>query len=108
MATYEVPKLAKLPKARKNQVVLVSSGDLRLAANQTCWNAQKKMEIALAKAVSAAGYELVRAHPYKPAEKHGFISSQKEGMKVFAGIDPAAKLSSPRPYCNTSTTCFPG
>ncbi len=92
MATYEVPKLAKPPKARKKQVVLVSSGDLRLAANQTCWKAQRKMEIALAKAVAAAGYEVVRAHPYKPAEKHGFISSQKEGMKVFAGIDPAAKL----------------
>ncbi len=92
MATYEVPKLSKLPKARKKQVVLVSSGDLRLAANQACWKAQRKMEIALAKAVSAAGHELVRAHPYKPAEKHGFISSQKEGMKVFAGIDPAARL----------------
>jgi hypothetical protein len=40
----------------------------------------------------ACGYELVRAHPYKDADKHGFIGSQKEGMCVFAGIDPKARL----------------
>ena len=39
---------------------------------------------------ATAGYELVRAHAFKPNEQHGFISSQKEGMQVFAGIDPAA------------------
>ena len=50
------------------------------------------MEAALAKAVAAEGYELVRAHPYKRKEKHGFIGSQAEGMEVFAGIDPGAKL----------------
>ena len=31
-----------------------------------------------------AGYEVVRAHPYKPDEQHGFIASQREGMEVFA------------------------
>ena len=46
----------------------------------------------LTEAVAAAGYKLVRAIPYKPDEKHGFISSQKEGMEVFAGIDPKAPL----------------
>ena len=44
MATYQVPKLAKPPKAKKNQVLLVASGDLRLSANQNCWAAQKEME----------------------------------------------------------------
>ena len=92
MAAYQVPKLVKPPKARKNQVLLVASGDLRLAANQTCWPAQEEMERALGQAVADAGYELVRAHPYKPGEKHGFIASQKEGMCVFAGIDPQARL----------------
>ena len=92
MATYVVPKLAKPSKAKKKQVLLVTSGDLRVDANQTCWKAQKQMEAALAKALDAAGYELVRAHPYKPGQKHGFIASQKEGMEVFANIDPKAKL----------------
>jgi hypothetical protein len=72
--------------------MLVASGDLRLSANQVCWAAQKEMEEALGRAVAAAGYELVRAHPYKEDEKHGFIASQKEGMCVFAGIDPNAKV----------------
>jgi hypothetical protein len=92
MPKYKVPKLAKPPKTKKRQVLLVASGDLRLSANQTCWAAQKEMEDALGKAVAEAGYELIRAHPYKSGEKHGFIGSQKEGMEVFAQIDPTAKL----------------
>ena len=42
--------------------------------------------------MAEAGYELVRAHPYKPDEKHGFIGSQKEGMKFFAASTPSAPL----------------
>lgn len=92
MAAYQVPKLAKPPKVKKRQVLLVASGDLRPSANQNCWPAQKQMEDALGKAVAGAGYELVRAHPYKPHQGHGFIGSQKEGMDVFARVDPNAKL----------------
>ncbi len=33
-----------------------------------------------------------RAHPYKKEEKHGFISSQREGMDIFAKIDRKAPL----------------
>ncbi len=92
MPKYDIPKLSKLPKARKKQVVLVSSGDLRDTANEACWPNQKEMEDDLAKVLAECGYELVRAHPYKPDVKHGFISSQKEGMRVFAEIAPDAKL----------------
>ena len=92
MAAYQFPTLIKPPKVKKKQVLLVASGDLRLSANQTCWPAQKEMEEALQRAVADAGHELVRAHPYKEDEKHGFIGSQKEGMCVFAGIDPSASL----------------
>jgi len=92
MPAYQVPTLSKPPKVKKRQVLLVASGDLRLSANQKCWPAQKEMEDALGRAVADCGYEVVRAHPYKEDEKHGFISSQKEGMCVFAGIDPEAHL----------------
>jgi len=92
MAAYEVPKLSKPAKMKKKQVVLVASGDLRLSANQVCWQAQKEMEEALGRAVTEAGYELVRGHEYDPQLQHGFIGSQKQGMCVFAGIDPNAKL----------------
>jgi len=92
MAKYTLPKVPKPPKVPKKQVLLVASGDLRLAANQKCWAAQAAMEEALGRAVAQSGFALVRAHPYKPAQKHGFIASQKEGLEVFARLDPTAKL----------------
>lgn len=73
-------------------VQLVASGDLRLSANQTCWAAQDAMEKALAAAVAAEGYDLVRSHPYKEDEGHGFIASQREGIEVFRNVDPDAPL----------------
>ncbi len=73
-------------------VLLVASGDLRPAANQTCWPAQAAMEKKLGQAVTGLGYRLVRAHPYKPKARHGFIASQKEGLEIFASLDPASPL----------------
>jgi hypothetical protein len=79
-------------KKSSRTVLLVANGDLRLSANQVCWPAQHAMEQALGAAVEKLGFKLVRAHPYKPAQRHGFIGSQKEGMEVFARIDPTAPL----------------
>ncbi len=74
------------------QVILVASGDLRESANRVCWPAQQGMERALGRALAEAGFRVVRGHPFKPAAGHGFISSQAEGMRTFARIDPGAKL----------------
>jgi hypothetical protein len=92
MTTFTLPEISRPAKVKKKQVLLVANGDLRLSANQRCWAAQQDMEQSLSAAVAAAGYELVRAHTYKDDQQHGFIGSQKEGMQVFAGIDPDAKL----------------
>jgi hypothetical protein len=78
--------------AKSKTILLVANGDLRSSANEVCWPAQHAMEQTLSAAVAKLGYKLVRAHPYKAAQKHGFISSQKEGMEVFAGIDPKTPL----------------
>ena len=78
--------------AKSKTILLVANGDLRQSANEVCWPAQHAMEQALAATVAKLGYKLVRAHPYKAAQKHGFISSQKEGMAVFADLDPATPL----------------
>ncbi len=80
------------PKLKKNQVQLVASGDLRLSANQVCWPAQEEMENKLRAALQAEGYELVRAHPYDPVARHGFIDSQRRGLEVFRNVDPDAPL----------------
>lgn len=89
---YEIPTVTKAPKSRKREVLLVANGDLRLSANQKCWPAQHAMEESLREAIEAAGYQLVRAHPFKEDVGHGFIDSQKEGMRVFAGLDRRAPL----------------
>ncbi|UCG26531.1 MAG: fucose isomerase [Chloroflexota bacterium] len=73
-------------------VILVASGDLRPAANQNCWPAQKAMEDKLAVAFAMEGFQLQRAHAYDAAAGHGFIASQRQGMDVFRGIDPEARL----------------
>jgi hypothetical protein len=73
-------------------VILIASGDLRLAANQTCWTAQSRVEEAVTKAVRTFGFEVKRGHPYDLAKQHGFIDSQKYGMKVFREIPSDAPL----------------
>ncbi len=92
MPAYPLPPVQPRPTADPQDVVLIANGDLRLSANQQCWPAQQEMESQLGQAVRAAGYRVVRAHPVKKNQGHGFISSQKEGMKVFATIDPNCRL----------------
>jgi hypothetical protein len=92
MPKLDLPNPATFPRLKRRHVQLVASGDLRLSANQRCWPAQLQMEQALTRAIEAEGYQVVRAHPYKPREKHGFIGSQKEGLEVFRAIDPDAPL----------------
>src|SRR3954447_10578636 len=92
MSVYALPEIHKASRAGKKQVLLIANGDLRLSANQVCWPAQAAMEEALRAAVACEGYQLVRAHPYKEDQQHGFIGSQKESKAVVRGIDPKAPL----------------
>jgi len=92
MADYTMPVIEKPKKVGAKEVLLIANGDLRVPANQNCWAAQARLEADFTKAVEAFGYKVVRAHPYKEAEFHGFIGSQKEGLAVFRGIDTKAKL----------------
>src|SRR5436190_12643109 len=92
MASYEIPVTAKSPKLKKKQIQLVANGDLRLSANQKCWPEQAKMESALKDVIKKMGYDLVRAHPFKEDQGHGFIQSQKEGIEVFRSMDAKAPL----------------
>jgi hypothetical protein len=92
MTPYALPQSLPAPKLEKKQIQLIANGDLRLTANQKCWPAQAAMEEALRLAIAAEGYELIRVHPFKEHEGHGFTGSQKEGMQVFANVDPTAPL----------------
>jgi hypothetical protein len=79
-------------KAGGRDVVLVASGDSRIAANQRCWPAQQTLEKAVEKAFGELGGRVVRGHAYDPDKKHGFIDGQARGMQIFRKIDPDAPL----------------
>jgi hypothetical protein len=81
-----------MKRSHRKTVLLVANGDLRQSANEKCWPAQVTMEKNLSRVLASFGWKLERAHRYSTKKKHGFISSQKEGMTVFAGIDPTAPL----------------
>jgi hypothetical protein len=92
MVSYILPEIIKPKPLKPCQVVLVSSGDLRLSANQECWLAQAEMEKKLSKAFQSEGYEVIRGHSYDPQLKHGFIWNQRMGMDVFMNIPKNAPV----------------
>ena len=69
-------------KPAANEVLLITSGDLRLSANQVCWPAQRDMEEKLTAAFAQQGFKLIRAHAYNEKLKHGFISSQRFFLRL--------------------------
>lgn len=76
----------------QKEMFLVTSGDLRLAANQTCWPAQRDLEEKLTQVFADQGISLRRAFPVDEQLEHGFISSQRMGMDIFANIPAEAPL----------------
>ncbi len=83
---------ARIPGHTQEPIFLVTSGDLRLSANQACWPAQRDLEQRLIGACTSEGFEVRRALPVSEAEGHGFISTQRMGMDVFMSIPSDAKL----------------
>ncbi len=92
MSSYAIP-VVNLPAAvKEGEILLIASGDLRQSANKVCWPAQAEMEQRLTEAFAAQGRVLRRAHAYDVQLEHGFISSQRMGMDVFANVHPDAPV----------------
>jgi L-fucose isomerase-like protein len=81
-----------MKQPENDEIVLITSGDLRLGANQVCWPAQQDLEQRLTAAFAEQGFRLVRAFEVDQEQGHGFISSQRMGMDIFMNIHPDAKL----------------
>ena len=77
---------------KHQDIWMIASGDLRLAANQLCWQAQETMENQLVAAIGRQGRTVKRAHAFDPVKQHGFIDSQRMGMEVFKSIPADAPL----------------
>lgn len=73
-------------------VILVASGDSRLAANRVCWPAQAALEETVARCFADLGSRVVRGHAVDPGKGHGFIDGQSRGMEIFRRIDPDTPL----------------
>jgi L-fucose isomerase-like protein len=87
---------------------MVASGDLREEANRVCWPAQKRMEADLTAAFARSGWRLERGHRASAKRGHGFIASAREGLDVFAGIDPVAPLVVAEAVWQYSNHVLPG
>jgi len=94
--------------SRGRTAVLVASGDLREEANRACWPAQKRMEADLTAAFERAGWQLQRGHTVSRNRGHGFIASCREGLDVFAGLDPAVPLVVAEAVWQYSNHVLPG
>ncbi|MDQ0988877.1 fucose isomerase [Streptomyces sp. V3I7] len=92
MTSYRMPVLADPPQAEPHTVYLVANGDLRPAANVTCWPAQERLESDLTAAVTSLGWRIRRGHEVDEAKGHGFIDSQRAGIEVFRTLPPDAPL----------------
>jgi L-fucose isomerase-like protein len=79
-------------KSQMKEALLITSGDLRQAANIVCWPAQEELERKLVGCFVDEGVTLRRAFPMDASRGHGFISSQRMGMDIFSTIDPDANL----------------
>ena len=92
MTSYALPTLATPAQAEPRTVYTVASGDLRPAANQTCWPTQAQLESDLTAALEKLGWQVRRGHPFDEAKGHGFIDSQRAGIEVFKTLPPDAPL----------------
>ena len=93
MLTLTLPDVRPPLTVAKNEVLLVTNADLRESANIKCWPVQQQFEARLAEVlITRFGFRAKRAHPLKTDRGHGFISNQREGSDVFAGIDPEAPV----------------
>jgi len=93
MLNLHLPHERPLLGVSRNEVLLVTNADLRESANLQCWPVQEAFERKLTSALAKhCGVAVRRAHPVKTDRGHGFISSQREGSDLFAGIDPDAPV----------------
>jgi hypothetical protein len=90
--TSTPPSTAAPSPVAERTALLVANGDLRESANVNCWPAQAALERGLAAALSTLGWSVERAHAVDEESGHGFIASQREGLDVFAKLDPEAPL----------------
>ena len=91
-SSYTFPVAEALESAPAGTAYLIASGDLRPAANEMGWPTQVELERIVRDAFAEFGWNVVRGNDIDPDTGHGFISSQRMGLDVFATIPADAPL----------------
>jgi hypothetical protein len=92
MSQYTLPEVAAPVALAPRTAYLIASGDLRESANTAGWPTQVALEADVTRVFESLGWSVIRANSADPETGHGFISSQRMGMKVFTAIPPDAPL----------------
>lgn len=92
MSTYTFPAAASRPVSAPKTAYLITSGDLREAANTGGWATQAALEVSVTGVFNEFGWNVIRAFDVDPETGHGYISSQRMGMEVFKNIPTDAPL----------------
>ena len=77
---------------KMNTVYLISNGDFRDAVGVSCWPKQEETLREVEGAFQSLGVRAVRAHEFKNEKNHGFITTQAEGCRIFAGLAKTAPI----------------
>ena len=89
-------------------VILIASGDLRPAANQLCWPAQKAVEDAVSEQIRKLGHEVATRAILSTPKKVTDSSTASATEWKYSGTFPAMpRLWSWKPYGNTAITSCP-
>ncbi len=90
--TYTLPQLREATDAPPQTAYLVTSGDSREPANVNSWPTQVELEAIITAEFERNGWQVRRAAPVAEGDKHGFVSSQRQGIEVFKSIPPEAPV----------------
>jgi len=92
MSDYRFPDEPVPLQAENRTVYSIANGDLRLSANVQCWPVQVAVEADVTAAITALGWNVIRAHGVDERAGHGFIDSQRRGIDVFRNVPMDAPL----------------
>src|SRR3972149_5438954 len=74
------------------RIYLVSNGDFRDSACQLAWPKQEETLKQCKAAFAKLGVQTEEVTHYNPQRRHGFVTKQCEGAKLFAEMDPTAPV----------------
>ncbi|MBW2122339.1 MAG: hypothetical protein JRH07_10895 [Deltaproteobacteria bacterium] len=75
------------------KIYLISNGDFRDSVGEVCWPKQEETLKAVSQAFARLGRETEVLPGYDAGRKHGFLTRQYEGARVFSNIDPTAPVA---------------